>query len=170
MDDGTWGFLMTPERLDNETPPEAILAVLRVLHKNLSSSFDLFSLGSKMGPGGPLLFRWREAKLLSVCHLFYLYALFLTDRPLLPHAKKKKKIFHLAVKTRHIRLPLQPAVLQLRSPQQIKCRSSKFDWDFVWPLNWMDRARAWLQANTAPNGELENGGSINPLVTFTQLA
>lgn len=48
-------FLMTLERLDTETLPEAILAVLRVLHKNLSSSFDLFfCLGFKRGPGGLL--------------------------------------------------------------------------------------------------------------------
>lgn len=47
-------FLMTRERLDTETLPEAFLAVLRVLHKNLSSSFDLFCLGFKTGPGGLL--------------------------------------------------------------------------------------------------------------------
>jgi len=67
MDDGTWVFLTTLERLDTEpptpTPPEAIL------HKNLSSSFDLFSLGSETGPGGLLFeearFQRGEAKLLS---------------------------------------------------------------------------------------------------------
>lgn len=147
------------------TLPEAIVALLRVLHRNLSSSFDLFSLGSKMGPGGLLFedtqFQWGEAYLLFVCHLFCLYAWFLTDIPLLPHAK----IFHLMWKQGTL-----PWVFQLCFHQQIKCLSRKFDWDFVWPLNWVDRARAWLSANTVSNGELERGGSIELPVTFTQLA
>lgn len=45
---------MTLKWLDTETLSEAVFGVLRVLHKNLSSSFDLFSLGSKMGPDGLL--------------------------------------------------------------------------------------------------------------------
>lgn len=41
-------FRPSAERLDTKTQPEADLAVLRVLHRNLSCPFDLFSLGSKM--------------------------------------------------------------------------------------------------------------------------
>lgn len=153
-------------RLDTETLPEAILAVLWVLHKNLSCSFDLFSLGSKMGPGGLLFeevpFQWGETWLSFLCHLFYLYARFLADMPLLPHAKKKKR--------KQGTCSLWPAALQHSFSQQIKCLSRKFDWDFAWPLNWVDRAKAWLSANTATNGELESRGSIDLPATFTWLA
>lgn len=113
-------FLMTLERLDTETLPEAILAVLRVLHKNLSSSFDLFFVWDLRWGLADLFLKKRyfiEAKP-SCCHLFYLHAPFLTDMPLLPHAK----IFHLTVKTRYI-LPLTcgaPALLLSTNQMPLK--------------------------------------------------
>lgn len=66
--------------------------------------------------------------------------------------------------------PQPSMLLPLCSAQQIKCLSRKFDWDFVWPLNWADGARAWLSANTASNGLLESASSIDLPVTFTRLA
>lgn len=145
------------------TPPEAILAVLRVLHKNPSS----FDLGSKMGPGGLLfeeaLFQWGEAWL-----LFVIFPIFMLHFWQICLCCLTQRFSILPWKTRH-KLP-RTMVLELCPPQQIKRLSRKFDWDFVWPLNWLERARAWLSANTASNGELESRGSIDLPVTFTRLA
>ena len=125
MDDGTWGFSDDTAEVRRWTPPEAILAVLRLLHKNLSSPF--WSVRSGIWDGSSLVDfclkkRCCGAALWFVCHLFYFYAPLLTDMPPLPHAK----IFHLTVKTRHT---------SCSAPRQIKSLSRKSDWDFVWPLN-----------------------------------
>lgn len=169
MDDGTWGFRTTLERLDTETPtpppcpPEAILSVLKVLHKNLSSSFDLLSLGYKMGLVDFCLKKRysSEAKprcCLSVCHLFYLYALFLTDMPLLPHA-------NIFPSYRENKAPTPPALLNKSNASQGHLIETLCDL-------WTEQIgqRAWLSANTASNGELESESSIDLPVTFTQLA
>lgn len=146
------------------TPPEAILAVLRVLHKKTLPPPLIWDL--RWGLVDFCLKKLYSVRrsLLVVCHLPDLHAPFLTDMRLVPHAE----IFHLTVKTRH----------KLRSnngarrcpPPQIKRLSRKFDWDFARPLNWAERAGAWLSANTASNGELESRGSIDLPVTFTRLA
>lgn len=144
------------------TPPEAILAVLRVLHKNPSS----FDLGSKMGPGGLLfeeaLFQWGEA-----CLLFVIFPIFMLH------------FWQICLCRRTQRFSISPWKQGTNSPEQWcsssallnKSKDSQGNLiDFVWPLNWLERARAWLSANTASNGELESRGSIDLPVTFTRLA
>lgn len=107
MDDGTWGFLTTPERLDAEPRLRQFLLCWECFTKTFPPPL-ISSLGSEMGPGGLLfeeaLLQWGKAWLLFVCHLFDLYAPFLTDAALLPHAET----FHLSVKTRHALPPPDP--------------------------------------------------------------
>lgn len=93
------------KKLDTETLPEAILAVLWVLHKNLSCSFDLFSLGSKNGAWWTSIWRsaisvrWNLA-VISLSSFLSLCLISGRNAPAtVPHAKEKKK------KTGHI-LPL----------------------------------------------------------------
>lgn len=150
------------------TPSEAILAVLRVLHKNPSSSFDLCSLGSKMEPVDFCLKKRYFSEAKPSCCLSVIFSIFMPDfwQIRLCYLTQGFSILPWKQGTHSP----WPTVLQLCSPPQIKCLSRKFDWDFVWPLNWVDRARAWLSANAASNRELESGGSIDPPVTFTRLA
>lgn len=155
------------KRLDTKTLPEAILAVLWVLHKNLSCSFDLFSLGSKMEPGGLLFeevpFQWGEKPCRRLSVIFSIFMLDFRQICLCYLTQRRRK-------ENRTRCPCDPLCTNSSFPQQIKCLSRKFDWDFVWPLNWVDRAKAWLPANTTSNVELESRGSIDLPVTFTWLA
>lgn len=155
MDDGTWGFLMTLQRLDNETLPEEILAVLRVLHKkNLSSSFDLYSLGSKTGPGG-LLFEGRcyFSEVKPSCCLSVISSIFMLHfwQICLRYLTQRFPILRWKQGTYPRPEPTAAPCSALRNKSN--AAQGKFDWDFVWPLNWVDGARAWLWANTASNGE-----------------
>lgn len=61
-----------------ETRPEAILAVLRVLHKNLSCSFDLFSPGSEIGAWSvwrSAFCQWGETSFFSLSSFFFFLSL-----------------------------------------------------------------------------------------------
>lgn len=151
------------------TPPEAVLAVLRVLHENLSPPPLISSVWDlRRGLVDSCLKKrcFSEAK--PGCCLSVIFSIFMLHFWQMRLCYLTRRLSILAWK-QGTRSP-RPAARRLRSPRQIKCLSRKFDWDFVWPLNWADRARAWLSANVASNGELESGGSIDLPVTFTRLA
>lgn len=146
---GTWGFSDAAAEVRRWTPPEAILAVLRVLHKNLSSPFfDLFSLGCETGAWWTSV--WWSAAAVRRC-LSVIFSIFMLH------------FWQICLRYRTQRFPISP----LKTRHTLPSANQK-------PLKeiWLRLCVTFeLPACSASNGgELESGGSIDPPVTFTRLA
>lgn len=170
MDDGTWGFLTTLERIDTEPP--LCLRQFLLCWECFTKTFPL-----------PLIslvwdLRWglvdfclkkryfSEAK--PSCCLSVIFSIFMPNSWQICLCYLTQRLFFYLESKAHT--PPDPR----RSGSALLNKSNASQGNLIETLRdlwteWIEQ-RAWLSANTASNGELESAGSIDLPVTFTRLA